>query len=299
MSGALSLGDKGQRRTRFQMGQKMRTQLGDLATWAVLLLGSVIMVLPFFWMVSGSVKSLAEIYAYPPTFIPQAVQLENYVEVWRRLPFHLFFLNSFFVSTTVTVGVLFTSSLAGYSFSRLHYPGRDTIFLFYLSTMMVPFAVTLIPMYALMGMLHWVDTLTALIVPGLFSAWGTFLNRSFMMTIPRELEDAALIDGCSYFRIYWSVILPLSKPVLATLAIFEFMGVWNDFLWPLIMISSMKNKTLPLGLAAFQAMAAVKTPWHLIMAASVMSVIPILVLFIVGQKYYVQGIVTTGLKGVA
>ena len=299
MSGALSLGDKGQRRTRFQMGQKMRTQLGDLATWAVLLLGSVVMVLPFFWMVSGSVKSLAEIYAYPPTFIPQAVQLENYVEVWRRLPFHLFFLNSFFVSTTVTVGVLFTSSLAGYSFSRLHYPGRDTIFLFYLSTMMVPFAVTLIPMYALMGMLHWVDTLTALIVPGLFSAWGTFLNRSFMMTIPRELEDAALIDGCSYFRIYWSVILPLSKPVLATLAIFEFMGVWNDFLWPLIMISSMKNKTLPLGLAAFQAMAAVKTPWHLIMAASVMSVIPILVLFIVGQKYYVQGIVTTGLKGVA
>ncbi len=300
MSGAsMTVERKAHGRAGYQMGQKMRTLLGDIATWAVLLLGSVIMILPFLWMLSGSVKSLAEIYAYPPTIIPKVVQFENYIEVWRRLPFHLFFMNSFLVSTSVTLGVLFTSSLAGYSFSRLHYPGRDAIFLFYLATMMIPFAVTLIPMYALMSTLHWVDTLTALIVPSLFSAWGTFLNRSFMMTIPRELEDAALIDGCSYFRIYLSVILPLSKPVVATLAIFEFMGVWNDFLWPLIMISSMKNKTLPLGLAAFQAMASVKTPWHLIMTASVMSVIPILVLFVVGQKYYVQGIVTTGLKGAA
>jgi len=292
-----------QRRKRerrgFQMGRKMRTRLGDILTWAILLTGSVAMVLPFLWMVSGSVKSLSEIYAYPPTFIPEGLQWGNYIEVWRRLPFHLFFLNSSFVSATVTLGVLFTSSLAGYSFARLRYPGRDTIFLFYLSTMMVPFAVVMIPMYALMRTLGWVDKLTALIVPGLFSAWGTFLNRSFMMTIPRELEDAALIDGCSYFGIYWRIILPLSKAVLATLGIFQFMGVWNDFLWPLIIINSMRNKTLPLGLAAFQAMAAVKTPWHLVMTASVMSVIPILVLFVVGQKYYVQGIVTTGLKGVA
>jgi multiple sugar transport system permease protein len=277
----------------------MRTRIGDAIAWCILLTGGVIMALPFLWMVSGSLKSLREIYAFPPTLIPVNLEWGNYVEIWRRLPFHLFFRNSFFVATAVTLGVLFTSSLAGYSFARLRYPGRDTVFLLYLSTMMVPFAVILIPMYVLISALGWVDNLAALIVPGLFSAWGTFLNRAFMMTIPRELEDAALIDGCSYFGIYRRIILPLSKPVLATLAIFQFMGAWNDFLWPLIVLSSMSNRTLAIGLAAFQAMAAIKTPWHLVMTASVVSVVPILVLFIVGQKYYVQGIVTTGLKGAA
>jgi multiple sugar transport system permease protein len=165
--------------------------------------------------------------------------------------------------------------------------------------MMVPFAVTLIPNFVLMRAFGWVNDHKSLIVPGLFSAWGTFLIRQFVLTIPRELEDAALIDGCSYFGIYFRIILPLSTPVLATLAIFRFMGVWNDFLWPLVMITSMDKKTLPLGMAAFQAMAAIKTPWHLIMAAAVMSVLPLLVMFILGQKYYVRGIVTTGLKGVS
>ena len=283
----------------FQVGKKRRKQIGDVLTWIVLLIGSVIMMLPFLWMVSSSVKPLREIYVFPPKFIPEKIQLFNYVEVFRRLPFHLFFRNSFFVSTCVTAGVLFTSSLAGYSFARLRYPGRDEIFLIYLSTMMIPFAVRMIPLFVLMKAFGWIDTLIGLIVPGLFSAWGTFLMRQFMLTIPRELEDAALIDGCNYFSIYWRIILPLCRPVLATLAIFTFMGSWNDFLWPLILISSMKNKTLPLGLAAFQAMAAIKTPWHLVMAAAVMSVMPIIVLFILGQKYYVRGIVTTGLKGTA
>jgi multiple sugar transport system permease protein len=283
----------------FQIGQKRRKQLGDIVAWIILLTGSVIFALPFLWMLSGSLKPLSEIYAFPPRFIPQTIQWTNYIEVWRRLPFHLFFMNSFLVSTTVTIGVLFTSSLAGYSFARLRFPGRDEIFLVYLSTMMIPFAVLMIPLFILMKELRWVDTLKALIVPGLFSAWGTFLMRQFMLTIPRELEDAALIDGCGYFSTYWRVILPLCKPALATLGIFEFMGSWNAFLWPLIIISSMNKRTLPLGLAAFQAMAAIKTPWHLVMAAAVMSVAPILVVFILGQKYYVRGIVTTGLKGTA
>jgi multiple sugar transport system permease protein len=283
----------------FEIGKRRRKQIGDILTWIILALGGVIMVLPFLWMLSSSVKPLREIYIFPPRFIPEKVQLDNYIETWRRLPFGTFFKNSFTVSVCVTAGVVFTSSMAGYSFSRLRYPGRDQIFMLYGSTMMIPFAVQMIPLFMLMRAFRLVNTLRGLILPGLFSAWGTFLMRQFMLTIPRELEDAALIDGCNHFNIYWRIILPLSRPALATLAIFTFMGSWNDFIWPLILISSMKNKTLPLGLAAFQAMAAIKTPWHLVMAASVMSVMPIMVVFMLGQKYYVQGIVTSGLKGVA
>lgn len=283
----------------FKMGKRRRKQIGDVFAWIILLSGSVIMMLPFLWMVSSSLKPLREIYAFPPSFIPETIEWTNYIIIWRRLPFHLFFRNSFFVSTCVTVGVVFSSSLGGYSFARLRYSGRDKIFLIYLSTMMVPFAVRMIPLFALMVAFHWVDTLTGLIVPSLFSAWGTFLVRQFMLTIPRELEDAALIDGCGYFTIYLRIILPLCRPVLATLAIFQFMWSWNNFLWPLIIISSLNKKTLPLGLAAFRAREGIETPWNLMMAGAVLSVIPIMIMFILGQKYYVRGIVTTGLKGTA
>lgn len=283
--------------TNLTLGIKRRRQLGDLAAWIILLLGGIIMVLPFFWMVSSSFKTFGELFIFPPQFIPRRLQWENYLEIWRRLPFHLFFRNSFVIATLETSGVLLTSSLAGYSFARLRYPGRDKIFLLYLSTMMIPFAVRMIPLFVLMRIFHWVDTHYALIIPGIFSAWGTFLMRQFMMTIPRELEDAALIDGASYFQIYSRIILPLTVPALATLGIFQFLNTWNDFLWPLIIISSMENKTIALGLAAFRAMTAMKTPWHLVMTASVVSVLPIIVIFLAGQKYYVRGIVTTGLKG--
>jgi multiple sugar transport system permease protein len=282
---------------RWELGVKAREHIGNFVAVTILSIGGLLMALPFLWMVSSSLKSISEIYVFPPTFIPESIQWTNYLEIWRRLPFHLFFRNSFVVATLETLGVLFTSSLAGYSFARLRYPGRDQLFLVYLSTMMIPFAVRMIPLFVLMRTFGWVDNLAALIVPGMFSAWGTFLMRQFMLTIPRELEDAALIDGCSYFRIYWRIILPLTMPALATLGIFHFMGSWNNFLWPLIILNSMSNKTLPLGLAAFQAMVAMKTPWHLVMAAAVVSVLPIMVIFMLGQKYYVRGIVTTGLKG--
>ena len=283
----------------YATGKAARRRLGDLVAWIVLSLGSVMMLLPFLWMVSNSLKNLKEVYRFPPDFIPDVIRWGNYVEVWTRLPFGRFFLNSLVVATSITLGVLFTSSLAGYAFARLPFPGRDQIFLGYIATMMIPFAVVMIPFFVLMRAFDWVDTLNALIVPGLFSAWGTFMMRQFMLTIPLELEDAAMLDGCSDFGIYWRIFMPLSQPVIATLAIFQFMGSWNSFLWPLIIIRSMEKKTLPLGLAAFQEMVALRTPWHLVMAASVMSVFPILVLFVLGQKYYVQGIVTSGLKGTA
>ena len=275
---------------------KTRTHIGNFVAILILTIGGVFMALPFLWMVSSSLKPLSEIYVWPPTLIPETIQWTNYLEIWRRLPFHFFFRNSFIVATLETAGVLFTSSLAGYSFARLRYPGREQIFLIIFSTMMIPFAVRMIPLFILMRSFGWVDSLNALIVPGMFSAWGTFLMRQFMLTIPRNWKMPS-IDGCSFFRIYWRIILPLTTPALATLGIFHFMGSWNAFLWPLIIISSMENKTLPLGLAAFQAMSAMKTPWHLVMAAAVVSVLPIIIVFILGQKYYVRGIVTTGLKG--
>jgi multiple sugar transport system permease protein len=282
---------------RIELGKTRQRQLGDVAAFTLLTVVGVFFALPFLWMVSSSLKPLSGIYVFPPEFLPETIQWTNYIEIFRRLPFHIFFQNSLIVSFFETAGVLITASMAGYAFARLRFPGRDKIFLIYLSTMMIPFAVRMIPLFVLMRTFGWIDSLNALIFPGIFSAWGTFLMRQFMLTIPRELEDAAFIDGASRAQIYWRIILPLTKPALATLGIFHFMGSWNAFLWPLIIISSQSNKTLPLGLAAFQAMAAMKTPWHLVMAAAVVSILPILVIFVLGQKYYVRGIVTSGLKG--
>jgi multiple sugar transport system permease protein len=240
---------------------------------------------------------LDEVYTYPPTFIPKVIRWRNYIEAWRRMPFGIFFKNSAYISASVAVGQMFTCSLAGYAFSRLRFPGRDTIFLFYLATMMIPFAVIMIPLFITMRTFGWVNRHMALIVPALVSVWGTFLMRQFMSTLPKELEDAARVDGCSFVRLYWTIVLPLAKPALATLGILTFMGTWNDFLWPLIVISSVRNKTLALGLLMFQEQSTMRTPWHLMMASATLAIMPILVIFTLGQKYYVQGIVTTGLKG--
>lgn len=281
----------------FGIGKKRRTQLGNISAWLILAIGGIMMMIPFLWMVSSSLKTIDEIYTFPPQFIPVKLQWNNYVEAWTLLPFDRFFLNSVIVSFCVVLGTLFTSSLAGYAFGRLRFPGRDKIFLIYLSTLMIPFAVRMIPLYVEMQSFGWIDTLWPLIVPAIFTPWGTFLMRQFMVTLPKELEDAGRIDGCSFFRVYWSIILPLTKPALATLGIFTFLTSWNDFLWPLIIISSLDNKTIPLGLVAFQSRMAMKTPWELIMAAATFSVLPILIAFIFGQKYYVRGIVTSGIKG--
>lgn len=280
-----------------RLSRSQSNRVGNLLSHILLATGSIIFAGPFIWMLMSSLKTQYEIYNFPPTLLPESVQWMNYVVVFRDQPFARFIGNSMFVSLCVTFGVIMTSSLAGYSFARLRFPGRDRIFLLYLGTMMIPGAVLLIPSYALMIELGWRDSYYALIVPGLVSAWGTFLMRQFMLNIPKELEDAAYIDGASRLRIYWTVIMPVSKPVIATLAIFTFMGVWNELLWPVIILRTPEMFTLPMGLAKFQSRFPNQTPWHLVMAASTISVLPILILFIAGQKYYVQGIVTTGLKG--
>jgi multiple sugar transport system permease protein len=278
-------------------GIRRSRQLGDLLAWAVLSALGVVMVVPFLWMVSTSLKGIDEVYAYPPRFIPQDVHWSNYADAWRALPFDRFLLNSLVVASATTIGTILTCSMAGYSFARLRYPGRDRLFLAYLATMMIPFPVLIIPLFILVRWFGLVDTRVGLVLPAIFGAWGTFLMRQFMLTIPRELEEAARVDGAGFVRIFLEIIMPLSKPVVATLGIFTFLSHWNEFLWPLVMISSVDNKTLPLGLAMFRAQAAMRTPWELMMAAATFSVIPVLLVFVLGQKYYVRGIALSGLKG--
>jgi len=250
----------------------------------------------------------------PSRLVPERVirlHWHNYADAWRairlhgfrlfgRLPineaFLLYFLNSLFVAALVTLGQVFTSSLAGYAFARLRFPGRDQIFLAYLGTMMVPFMVMTIPVFILMRQLRLIDTYAALIVPGMFSAYGTFMLRQFFLSIPRELEDAGRIDGCGAWGIYRHLILPLSKPALATLTTFTFLGTWNEFLWPLLVVNSETMKTVPLGLRTFEGMYAA-TQWSKLMAASLLFILPVVVVFLVNQRFFIRGIVLSGMKG--
>jgi len=236
---------------------------------------------------------------------------ENYGQAWRAQGvrvrdaffglvrqadgFLVFYTNSIFVTICITLGTVFTSSLAAFAFSRLRFPGRDAIFLGYLATLMVPAIVIMLPIYALLSNLRLTNTYAALIFPPMFSAYGTFLLRQFFMTIPRELEDAAIIDGASPFGVYRHIILPLSKPALATLTTFVFLHSWNDFLWPLMVVDRLALKTLPIGLAHFQD--SYTTEYHLLMAASVIVMIPVLIVFLIGQRYFVRGIALSGMKG--
>jgi len=263
--------------------------------YVVMSLGAVIALLPFLWMVSTSLKDVQDVVTLPPQWIPNPPVTHTYPDVWNELPFVNFFINSTYITLASVVGQLLVCSLSAYAFARLEFRGRDKLFYLYLATMMIPGQVTLIPAFILMGWLHWIDTAWALIVPGLGSAFGIFLLRQFFLTIPRELEDAAKIDGYGLFGIYWRIILPLSKPALATLAVFTFLGSWNDFLWPFVVINTPENMTLPVGLSFLQQNYT--TQWPQLMAGSTMSLIPVVIVFLLAQRYFVEGITMTGLKG--
>ncbi|HEV8635489.1 MAG TPA: carbohydrate ABC transporter permease [Chloroflexota bacterium] len=260
-----------------------------------LLLGSVVMLVPFLWMISTSLKADREVFAYPPIWVPAEILWSNYPRVLELLPFRRYLINTTFVAATVTVLEVVTSSLAAYAFARLSFPGRDKLFLLYLGTLMVPGQVTIIPNFLLMSWLGWTNSYLALIIPAAFTAFGTFLLRQFFLSIPVELEQAARIDGCSYFGIYRHIILPLSGPALATLAIFAFMSQWNAFLWPLIVTHSDNYRTLTVGLSYFRDEFA--TQFNYLMAGTVMNVIPVLCVFAVLQRYFVRGIALTGITG--
>jgi multiple sugar transport system permease protein len=286
-----------QRSERVKSNKRLRALLGGLTLHVVLGLGALIMLLPFIWMVSTSFKTLDQVFTFPPNWIPNPFIWENYPRAFTSVPFGRWFLNSLQIAILVTIGQLFTCSLAGFTFARMRFPGRELLFLIYLGTLMIPAHVTIIPIFVTMNWLKLVDTPWSLILPGLTSAWGTFLFRQYFLTLPSELEDAAKIDGCGFFRIYRQISLPLAKPVLATLAVFTFMASWNDFLGPLIFLQSKDQKTLTVGLLQFRAEFQGLANWPVMMAGIVISTLPILIAFVIGQKYFVRGLALTGIKG--
>ncbi len=262
---------------------------------AVLIAGSVVMLLPFVWMFSTSLKRPPEVFKYPPVWIPSQIAWDNYTTTISAMPFGRFYLNSLIVTISVTTLQILVSSLAAFAFARLRFRGREALFLLYLATLMIPFQVTMIPNFILVRWLGWYDSYQALILPTAFSAFSTFLLRQYFMGIPRDLDEAARMDGASSFRIWWQVILPLSGPALAALAIFVSLNSWNDFLWPLIITNSLEMRTLPVGLSTFQGQF--KVEWHLLMAGSVIAMLPVLIVYIVGQRWFIRGITMTGMGG--
>lgn len=259
----------------------------------ILLLLSIGTLIPFMWMVLASFKALPEIEQ--AQWVPKEWHQENYHSVFQQVPFALYYLNSVLVAGWVTLLTCLTSAMAAFAFSRLKWSWRDRMFQLYIATMMIPGVVTMIPNYAIMVQLHLMDTYTGLIVPASFSAFGTFMLRQFMLTIPGALDEAAHMDGATSWQVFWDVIMPLARPGLITLAILTFLGNYGSFYWPLILIKSESLRTLPIGLMYFDSVYGRQT--NLLMAASVMSLFPPILLFILGQKYLVKGIAIGAVKG--
>ena len=279
-------------------GLKVEKTRYTLTNWLLALFlipTALLMLLPFIWMLSTSFKLAGAVFEYPPTWLPKPLVWQNYPQVTEILPFARFFLNSLVVALSVTALQLLTCSLAAYAFARLRFPGRDALFLGYLGTLMIPGQVVIIPNFILLRTLGWIDTYQALILPAAFSAFGTFLLRQYFLTIPRELEDAAVVDGASYWQIYSRIILPLSGPALSALAIFTFLAQWNSFLYPLVVTNSTEMSTLTVGLRTLQGQY--NTAWTLLMAGSVIALVPVLLVFVFAQRYFIKGIAMTGLGG--
>ena len=275
----------------------------------VLAAGALTTIVPFLWMISTSLKPEPEIFRFPPVWIPSAWKWDNYAKAMTAAPFGRYFLNTVIYAVGITATNLLFCSMAAYAFARLRFPGRNLLFILVLGTMMIPAQVTMVPVFIMLK--RWpllggndllgvgghglLNTYTGLILPGAVGAFGIFLLRQFFMTLPRELEDAARIDGCSEAGIYWRIILPLSKPAMATLGIFTFTAAWNEFLWPLLIMSKDSMKTLQVGLQVFQTQYT--TAWDLLMAGTVVVTLPVLIIFLFGQRYFTRGIALSGMKG--
>lgn len=277
------------------MNSKLNKYFFKFAVSAVLIILSITMLIPFFWMISTSLMGELEVYSYPPKFIPDKIMWNNYIDAFKILPFDRYFINSIIVTLLSVVGQLVTCSMAAFAFSRMNFKGRNLIFGIYISTMMIPAIVTLIPSFLIINTFGWMNSYWALITPLLTSVWGIFLLRQFFQTIPKDYEDAARIDGAGDFIIYSKIILPISKPALATLAVFSFMGTWKDFLWPLIVTNSNEMRTVEVGIAMYHSLHSTNWPYQ--MAAAVVVMMPIIIIFFFMQKYFIKGISLSGVKG--
>ena len=265
-----------------------------LMLYVLLFVGCAIMLFPFFWMITTSFKTQSEALRVPPQWIPVSFRWQNYIEAWNAAPFGRYFFNSFFMAITTTVGEVFTTILAAYAFAKMKFFGKGPLFAILLGTMMIPGQMLLLPNYVTLARIGWLDSYQALIIPWLVSVFGIFLLRQFFMSIPDELRDAARIDGCSRFRFLFTIVVPLSKPAIFTVALLKFMGSWNSFQWVLIMTTSPEMRTVPVGLQVFSS--EIGTAYEKLMAASVLAIIPILALFLFTQKQFIQGVARTGIK---
>ncbi|MCR4426455.1 MAG: carbohydrate ABC transporter permease [Firmicutes bacterium] len=270
-------------------------RIGIVVAYVLLTAGSIMMIIPFAWTISSSLKHPDKLLTFPPEWIPKPVWWQNYPDAVRAVPLFRFWLNSFFLSTTLMLTQVATAVLAAYAFARMRFPGRDTLFLLYIGTMMVPSQVTLIPRFLIVRYLGLIDSYGGVMLPMFIYVLGTFIMRQYFLTLPYELEDAARIDGCGRLRSLWHIILPLAKPALSTVAIFSFKNTWNEFLWPLIVLNTYEKYPIQVGLAFFRSQ--VKTEWELLLAGTVIAMAPLVVLFLFGQRYFIKGISLTGMGG--
>ena len=274
---------------------KRKVRIQHSLLFVILMIIGLTMLVPFFWTLSSSFKYDREIFEYPIKWIPEVFRWSNYQEVWTRVNFLTYYLNTIKLSIIVTVGQVVTCSLAAYSFAKMDYPGRDKIFLCYLATMMVPWHAIMIPQFIIIKNMGFYDSHWSIILMNLFSAFGVFLLRQFMLGIPMELSEAARIDGCGELKIYSQIIMPMCKPGLATLVVFTFNFMWNDYMGPMIYLNTDKLKTIQIGLAAFRTEYGAE--YGLIMAGTVWSLLPMVLIYCVAQKYLIEGIAFSGLKG--
>jgi len=281
------------RPNRQTCGQNLHSLFKRMHFWDILNHGGLVIValiflFPLFWMVSNAIRPNREVLAVPPRLLPSQAQWSNFIETWFHLPFGQFFLNSFIVAGGVTTMTLVVSCLAGYAFARLEFFGRHTLFLTYVATLMIPQAMLVIPLFLIVSKIGWINSYQGMILPMAFSFFGTFLMRQFFLSIPKELEEAARLDGAGYLRILLTIILPLSLPAVGLVALFTFISQWNNFLWPLIVTNSPDYATLPLGLTMFKTQQG--TAWNYIMAGATLSMIPGIILAIILQQLIYRGI---------
>lgn len=280
------------------MQQKLsntKSRIGQLVIQLFLIAGCFVVLLPIFWAISSSLKPLDAIFVFPVKWIPDKLLISNYVEGWRAARFNLYFLNSVFVTVVCTVSVLLFSALTGYSLAKFRFPGRKILFGIIIGTMLVPIQVRVIPLYIIVKTFGWINTYLALIVPGLITSIGIFMMTQFIKVLPGELFDAARVDGCHEFTVFFRIVLPLAKPGLAALAIVNYMAVWNDYFWPLVVIDKDSLRTLPLGLAAFQG--EYFFDYGKFFAVSLMVILPMVLIFLIFQKQFIESAALSGIKG--
>lgn len=283
----------------WQQSRRNQTLATQILAYIVVTAGAVILMIPFAWMLSSSLKPLDQIFVEPPQWIPQPIMWRNYIDAWTALPFTQFLLNTLFITGLGLMGSIFTSALVAYGFARYRFPGRDLLFIILLSTMMLPYVVTLIPAFLIWRTFGLINTYDPLVIGALFGGgpFFIFLMRQFMLTIPEEMEEAARIDGANTFQIFTRIILPLVRPALLAVGIFSFQGFWNDFLGPLIYLNGMIKYTMTLGMFFFVGGASEAPKWHWLMAMSTLIALPILAIFFLAQRQFIEGITLTGLKG--